>query len=64
MEAMERRVGGPVDDEALVREAAIEDIDALERLGLLRGSASCASYHRAIERWIVPRLRALGVLTA
>ena len=63
MKAMESRVGGPFDDEAIVRERANEAVPTLERLGLLRGSHSCAAFHRAIERWIVPRLTSIGVLT-
>lgn len=63
MQQMEARVGGPFDDEGVERERTIEDLDALEALGLLRGSVICGSYQRAIERWIVPRLRELGVIT-
>lgn len=62
MQEMERRVAGPYDEARLAAEASIPDLDALERLGVIRGSATCRSYRRAIEAWVVPRLRRLGVI--
>ncbi len=64
MEHMEAIVGGPYDDDDLTAEAARRDSAGLEALGVLRGSVSCAAFHRSVERWVVPRLRTLGVLPA
>lgn len=61
MAQMERRAGGPYDEEKMVRELRVADLGALERLGLTRGSETCRAYQRAIERWVIPRLTRLGV---
>ena len=64
MEEMERRAGGPIDAAALAREANGRWVKPLEALGILRPSIVCDSMIRGVERTLVPRLRAIGVVAS
>lgn len=62
MQHFEKQVGGSVDEAVLAR-AAKRPPEATH-LGMMSPVESCAAIGPAIERWVIPRLRRLRVVTA